>query len=246
MIDWPAYAFGATLGSVLGSFIGVVADRWPRGESFVGGRSHCQSCGATLHAWHMIPLVSFALLGGRCAQCRVRLPLDLLLAELGGATAVVVAMVAAPTVPGMIAWAVFGLALVLLALLDARHFWLPDALTIPLIALGPIAVLVLPTPDLVLRLAGGVGGYASLALVRWGYHRWRGHHGLGGGDPKLFGAIGAWLGVAALPGVLLGATLLALGYALVLRARGMVLTADTALPLGTPLALAALAAILWV
>lgn len=245
MALWPVYMLGAMIGAVLGSFIGVVACRWPRGESFIAGRSHCQSCGGALRAWHMIPLVSYCVLRGRCAMCGARLPVDLIVAELGGVAAVMLGISAGETVPELIAWSVFGLSLVLLALLDARHYWLPDALTLPLIALGLAIGLILPEADLVQRLAGALCGYGSLTLVRLGYRYWRRHEGLGGGDPKLFAAIGAWLGVAALPAVLLGATLLALGHALVLRLRGNPITAQTALPLGSPLAVAALIAMIW-
>ena len=245
MTIWPVYLLGAIIGAVLGSFLGVVACRLPRGENFVAGGSHCQSCGGALRAWHMIPLVSFFVLHGRCAMCRAALPMDLVVAELGGVAAVILGIAAGETLPGVIAWAVFGLGMVLLALLDARHYWLPDALTLPLIALGLVVGLILPEADLGQRLAGALCGYGSLTLMRLGYRYWRGREGLGGGDPKLFAAIGAWLGVAALPAVLMGAALMALGHALVLYLRGNAITAQTALPLGTPLAIAALIGMIW-
>ena len=78
------------------------------------------------------------------------------------------------------------------------------------------------------RVIGGVAGFAALWLVAFGYRRLRGREGLGGGDAKLFGAIGLWLGWRALPAVLLVAALLGLGWAVARRMRS-----DDRLPLGT-------------
>ena len=82
------------------------------------------------------------------------------------------------------------------------------------------------------------------AAIAFGYRRLRGRDGLGEGDPKLLAAIGAWVGVAGLASVLLGAALAGLAWALVLRGRGQVLTATTALPFGPFLALACWAVLL--
>jgi leader peptidase (prepilin peptidase)/N-methyltransferase len=79
-------------------------------------------------------------------------------------------------------------------------------------------------------------GYAGLWLVAALYRRVRGREGLGGGDPKLLGAIGAWLGWAALPLILLGASLLGLGLVLLDRLRGRAVAGDTMVPLGALMA----------
>jgi leader peptidase (prepilin peptidase)/N-methyltransferase len=71
------------------------------------------------------------------------------------------------------------------------------------------------------------------------YRALRGREGLGGGDPRLLAAIGAWTGWMALPFVLLGASLLGLALAALDRLRGRPVAADTALPLGTLMALVA-------
>ena len=78
-----------------------------------------------------------------------------------------------------------------------------------------------------------------LVLIAWLYWKLRGHEGMGGGDPRLFGAIGAWVGIWQLPAILLGAGLLGLAAALAMRLRGEEVNATSRLPLGTLLALAA-------
>jgi leader peptidase (prepilin peptidase)/N-methyltransferase len=77
-----ALGFGL-FGLVLGSFLNVCIDRLPRGESVAEGRSRCDSCGRVLSARELIPLLSYAALGGRCRTCRARIPLRVLLVELG-------------------------------------------------------------------------------------------------------------------------------------------------------------------
>ena len=67
-------------------FLNVVIDRLPRGESVVNGRSHCTNCGRVLHAWELIPCVSYIFLRGRCAGCKNRIPgRDFFVEVIGGA-----------------------------------------------------------------------------------------------------------------------------------------------------------------
>jgi len=228
-------------GSVVGSFLALLADRWPRGEDWVATPSHCTACGHRLGPAQLMPLVSYVVQRGRCIWCGVALPADLWLGELGGAIVAAIAVARGGDAAGIAALALFGWAMVLLALLDARHLWLPDAITLPLILLGLGAVWVLPHVDLLERAAGGAIGWAALEALRQVYRRWRGREGMGGGDPKLLAAIGAWLGIAALPTVVLGAALFGLGWAGIQAMRGRPAGGTAPIPLGTMLALAALA-----
>lgn len=238
------------LGSVVGSFLALVADRWPRGEDVVVAPSHCRACGMQLGAANLVPVISFCMQRGRCAWCRAKLPVDLLLAELAGAGIAGLAWARASEWPGprplagvvlgVAALAVFGWAMLLLAMLDARHLWLPDAITVPLALAGLAAAAVLPEPALASRIAGAVLGYAALEGLRRAYRRWRGREGLGGGDPKLLAAIGAWLGAAALPGVVLIAALGGLSWAGLERLRGRPMDGAVPIPLGTALSVSAL------
>jgi leader peptidase (prepilin peptidase) / N-methyltransferase len=73
----------ALAGAAVGSYAGVVADRGWRGS--LGGRSRCAACGRDLRWWELVPLVSYASLGGRCRRCMARIPLRVFLVELVGA-----------------------------------------------------------------------------------------------------------------------------------------------------------------
>lgn len=74
-------------GACIFSFLNVVIDRLPRAESVVNGRSHCTNCGRVLHAWELIPCVSYIFLRGRCAGCKSRIPGRDFFVEVIGGTA---------------------------------------------------------------------------------------------------------------------------------------------------------------
>lgn len=134
----------------------------------------------------------------------------------------------------------FGLALLLLAILDMTHFWLPDRITLPLAAAGMGCAIAGLGPDPLDAAIGAVAGYVSLAIVAFGYARLRGRVGLGGGDPKLFAAIGVWVGWASLPMILTIAASIGLVALLILRVAGRkAVRRDQQIPFGTLLAIAA-------
>lgn len=126
--------------------------------------------------------------------------------------------------------ALLGWWLLLLAIIDVRQYLLPRVLTLPLVAAGLAATLAVEPAALVAHAAGAIGGFAVLAGVAAAYRRARGRDGLGGGDAKLFAASGAWLGWAALPLVLVLASVGGLVAAtIVWRGRP---PADARLPFG--------------
>jgi leader peptidase (prepilin peptidase)/N-methyltransferase len=233
---WPIL-LGA-LGLAFGSFIATVAIRWPEGRSALHGRSACDGCGKPLSASELVPLASFVLLRGRCRSCGSRIAPGHVVTELLGLAVGVVAGVLAPGFAGVAA-AACGWLLLALGAIDLAAFWLPDVLTagLAIVALAGGAMGI--DPPLADRVIGGIAGFVSLWAVATVYRVVRGRIGLGGGDPKLFGAIGLWLGWRALPVVLLIATLVGLVAVLAQTIAGRAPRATDRLPLGTLLALAA-------
>lgn len=232
-------AAGALLGVIFGSFIATIVVRWPLGRSAARGRSACDGCGAPLGPSRLVPVLSYIVQHGRAACCGGRIDPVHPLAETFGGAIGALAVAVAPDPAQAIAGAMFGWLLLTLALLDLRHFWLPDRLTAAL-ALAALAVGLAGLPPVLPdRLIGGAAGFFLLEAVRLGYRRLRGREGMGGGDPKLFGAIGLWLGWRMLPIVLLGAALAGLAAALLLSLAGRRLGATSRLPFGPFLALAA-------
>ena len=231
-------ALGSLSGLIAGSFLATLVLRWPGGAS-LGGRSACDGCDRSLSAIELLPLLSYAIQRGRCRQCGSTIAATHPLIEL---TCAIVGGMALSMGPTPEAWIAAGAAWLLIALaaLDLWHFWLPDRLTalLALVAGGGGILLAIP-PGPVERLIGGAVGFVSLALVAWGYRKLRGRDGLGGGDPKLFGAIGLWLGWQALPIVLLTATTIAMLGVALLAVRGGNVHAALRVPLGAALSVAA-------
>ncbi len=202
----------------VGSFLGLVAERLPRGEGVVLGRSRCGHCHHPLALRDLIPLVSWLIARGRCRHCGQAIGPFPLVMELA---ALAIALWSLLVLPGWLALAgcALGWALLVLAATDLRRFMLPDSITLPLIAAG-LAVIALLDP------AGlpwhGVAAAVGWVLI-WGlgalYRQLRGRAGIGLGDAKLLAAAGAWVGLAGLPSVILLASIGGLGYAL-LRLRG--------------------------
>jgi leader peptidase (prepilin peptidase) / N-methyltransferase len=235
----------ALLGLITGSFIATVALRWPQGRSSALGRSRCDQCGKVVSARDLVPLLSFLWLGGKARCCgaaidRLHPVVEALSAGVG------LAAIAVLDWDQAIAASLFGWMLILLAVLDWRHFWLPNGLVFLLLVVGLIVSGVGAGADVSSATIGAVAGFVSLQGVALIYKRLRGFDGLGGGDPKLFGAIGAWVGWQMLPLVMLVAGVLGLGYAALLRARGVDVTARDRLPLGTFLAVAAWPVWVWI
>lgn len=229
---------GFGLGAIVGSFLATVLIRWPRGESALSGRSRCDACGGALRPGELIPILSHLAARGRCRRCGARIDSRHLAVELGAA---LIGLVAFSTFAGREApvAALFGWWLLLLAAIDLEHHWLPDRLTLPLLPLGLLVAWLgvgQPLPD---RVIGAAAGFAVLTLIAWLYRALRGREGLGGGDPKLLAALGAWLGWQQLPLVLLGAGLVGLAAVALKRLRGERVAATNRVPLGTLMALVA-------
>ena len=227
---WPVLL--GVLGAVFGSFIAVIAIRWPAGTR-ANGRSRCDACGAGLSARELVPLLSFVVQRGRCRHCAARIRRSHVVIESIGLAIGIVAGAVAPGIEG-VAGAILGWLLLALGAIDLAAFWLPNRLVVALALASLVSGAAGLQPSWPERLIGGAAGFGVLWGVAALYRRMRGRMGLGGGDPKLFGAIGLWLGWRALPGVLLAACVIGLVWAVAARMRG-----DSRLPLGTLLAAAA-------
>ncbi len=241
MSDAARLLIGSLFGAIIGSFLGAIVMRWPRGETVLRGRSKCDGCGRTLRAIELVPLISALISRGRCRNCNAPIDPAHGVMELGAALIGGLALWLLP-LPAAMLFALAGWMLLTLAMLDARHLWLPDALTFPLAALGLTLgdwVLPAPFPD---RLIGAAIGYGALFAIATLYRRLRGRDGLGLGDAKLLGAIGAWLGWQLLPLVLLVASVAGLVWALALHLLGRKIDNSIRLPFGTFLCLAVLPA----
>lgn len=237
------------LGAVVGSFLNVCIHRLPRGESVVRPRSRCPSCGASIR-WHEnVPIVSWLLLRGRCSACGGRISWRYPVVEaLSGALVAGLFLGYGPGAAFPIA-AFFALSLLVLFFTDLDHRLLPDAVTLPGLAVGLASAWWSPflgehgPGRLAMAAAGAAIGGGFLWAVGAAYGRLRGVEAMGLGDVKLAAMAGAFAGPKGVVFTLLAASVAgaAVGLALIsLRGKSL----KDALPFGCFLAPAALAGLL--
>jgi leader peptidase (prepilin peptidase)/N-methyltransferase len=147
--------------------------------------------------------MSYLWLRGRCRSCGAAIPWRYPLVELAGGLTAVALWQTFPDRLILLAYAPFGLALIALTAIDLEHRLLPDAITIPGIILGLLLSLILPQLFFWEAAAGALAGGALFFGIGWLYEKRAGRCGLGGGDVKMLAMIGAFLGVWALPLVIL-------------------------------------------
>ena len=275
---WPATLLVAAMiiGLLVGSFLNVVIYRVPlmmeqawreqcaelAGEpETLGGKaekqsvtlwwppSSCRSCGQRIAPWHNIPILSYLWLRGRCARCGTRISSRYPVVEaITAIVSVIAAAVFGPT-PALVAALGFTWALLVLALIDIDHQYLPDSITQPLLWAGLLISLVSVdgepiTVDVQSSVIGAAAGYLSLWSVFHLFKLVTGKEGMGYGDFKLLAAAGAWLGWQMLPLViLLSAAVGAIFGSIMLIAAGK--SRQTPIPFGPYLAAASWIALLW-
>lgn len=218
----------------VGSFIGTLVHRLPIGGSVTLSRSVCPHCGECLAARDLVPLLSWILLHGRCRFCGTSIGWFYPAIEIA---ALAIAAWASTRSSGVALWAscAFGWLLLALAVIDWRHYLLPDVLTL-LLAAGGIAWAAWQEPaDFDAHVLGALCGFAAFALVAWTYRRLRDREGLGLGDAKLLAALGSWVTWRGLPDAVALAAALALLVALIQR---KALDPAAKVPFGSYLALA--------
>ncbi len=258
----------ALLGLIVGSFLNVVIHRLPRmmeqdwkrqaeeilhpdavqpdrpTYNLILPHSHCPHCDAEIKPWQNLPLISYALLRGRCGACRerisVRYPLvELLTAALSGVVAWQFGFGWEAGAMLLLTWA-----LIALSLIDADTQLLPDSIVLPMLWLGLIINSTGLFTDIHSALWGAVFGYLSLWTVYWVFKLVTGKEGMGYGDFKLLAMLGAWGGWQVLPlTILLSSLVGAVLGIIILKSRGD--SNATPLPFGPYLAIAGWIAIIW-
>ena len=232
----------ALLGLCIGSFLNVVIHRMPlmldrewRAESaeLLGvkvdeqppltlsrPRSRCPSCGHSITWMENIPVLSYLWLRGKCSECHTPISLRYPAVELF--TGVLFALIGwrFGESPVALLWCGFAAVLVALSGIDWDTTFLPDNLTLPLLWAGLIASAMGWTVPLAEAVWGTVVGYLSLWSVYWLFKLTTGKEGMGFGDFKLLGALGAWLGLKMILPIVLAASLIGAVVGIVMKLSG--------------------------
>lgn len=253
-------------GLAVGSFLNVVIHRLPkmmeaewqaqaaelRGETPASSprydlavpRSHCPACNHAIRAVENIPLLSWVFLRGRCSACRTRISARYPAVELlTGLASILVAWRFGPTAACagalLLTWS-----LVALAFIDFDTTLLPDSITLPLVWAGLGFNLFGTFTTLPAAVIGAMAGYLTLWSVYWLFKLATGKEGMGYGDFKLLGALGAFLGWQMLPLIVLASSVVGavFGIGLIILARR---GREVPMPFGPYLACAGFIALIW-
>ncbi len=184
----------AVFGLCVGSFLNVVIHRLPLSRSIVHPPSSCPKCGRQIRFYENIPVISYLLLGGRCRGCKTEISIRYPVVELlGGCFAVLVLLRFGLTASAAIYY-VFVMTLLAITFIDIDHQIIPDVMSLPGIPLFFLASFVVPALTWKQSLVGILVGGGSLYAVAVVYSLLTGRSGMGGGDIKLLGMIGAMVG----------------------------------------------------
>lgn len=247
-------------GLVFGSFFNVLIWRLPREESIAFPGSHCPHCDRPIRPWENIPVLSFLLLGGKCAGCKTRISVVYPLVEILTA-GVSLALWYALGFPHVFAPAnasfdwfhtihlfLQGFVLLLLipiTIIDLQHYIIPDELTITFLIVALVASFMPGDTTPFKAVLGVLAGGGSLYAIGWiGKIVFRKGEAMGGGDIKLLAMLGAlWGPKTALLTIFFGSLYGTLGAIVLLSLRR--LNSDHRIPFGPFLALGVFTAVLW-
>lgn len=259
-------AVAALTGLMVGSFLNVAIYRlpimmerdWQRHCSELNGtatnveevfnlfrpRSRCPQCGHRISVAENIPVISYLLQRGCCSNCNASISVRYPIVELLTATS-----------SAYVAWhfgfgwesasaLVITWSLITLTYIDLDHQLLPDSITLPMLWLGLLASLLPVFADAHSSIVGAAAGYLSLWSVYQLFRIATGKEGMGFGDFKLLGMLGAWMGWQALPVIILMSSLVgaAVGISLIALKRH---ERTNPIPFGPYLAAAGWITLLW-
>lgn len=250
-------------GLLIGSFLNVCIYRWPRDLSVVKPRSHCPQCEKTIAWYDNVPLVSYAVLGGKCRHCGARIPLRYPIVEALTALLFFFFVWREGLSLAALRDVVFCAMIVGLVFADLEERILPDEFTIGGAVVGIVFSFFVAVPDQFMKIVfalllghelpqwsqspvesviGAAFPTGLLWFAGWAYEKVRHREGLGFGDVKLMAMVGAFLGLTgALTTLVIGSTAGAVcGYGYILVTKQDAATYE--LPFGTFLGFAAIAA----
>lgn len=184
-----------------------IADQYPDEDttaySLSKPESHCPNCKHKIRWYENLPVVSYIALRGKCSACKQPISIRYPVVELiTGLISVFVAMHfgwSAQLLPALfLTWGIIAMVGI-----DFDHQLLPDSLTLPLLWLGLLVNTQSLFVDPITAIIGAACGYLALWSIYWIFKILTGKEGMGFGDFKMLGMVGAWLGWEILPMTLL-------------------------------------------
>ena len=264
--NWISASTIGIISLLVGSFLNVVIHRVPKmmqreSDNYVASekgealphtdrynlmvpRSACPHCGHQITAVENIPVISYIMIGGKCACCKAPISIRYPIVEL--LTAAISALLVWHFGSGLagLGAVLFGWLLIAMTFIDADTQLLPDDLTLPLLWCGLLINLNTTFTPLTDAVIGAVAGYLSLWSIYWLFKLATGKDGMGYGDFKLLAALGAWMGWSMLPVIVLlsSAVGAVVGISMIVFKK---MGRNNPIPFGPYLAGAGLIALIW-
>lgn len=228
------------LGAIWGSFGNVLIYRVPLKKNIAWPGSACPKCQAPI-AWRdNIPVLSWLWLRGKCRNCRAPISFRYPLVELLTASVFAGLYLRFGLSWSLLEYLLFSFGLIVVTFIDLDHMLLPDVFTWPGMAVGLVGALLNPERRFWDAFLGAALGFGFLYAIAYIYLAIRKEEGMGGGDIKLLGWIGAVLGWKSIPFVILASSIIGsvVGIIFAIRTKGGL---KSTIPFGPYLVLAALA-----
>jgi leader peptidase (prepilin peptidase) / N-methyltransferase len=187
--------FGFVAGVSIGSFANACIYRIPRGIALTSPGSFCPDCSALLRWFELVPVLSYLSQGGRCRHCRTRISLSYPVVEVLHGVGVVLSLLVFDLTVNAAEVPLFASLLLTVALVDWRHFVIPNGLVVSGIILG-IAVKAVSAPHtLIGSLGSSFAAFGVLFIIRLAGNHLFGRESMGLGDVKLAAVLGLFLGI---------------------------------------------------
>lgn len=230
------------LGSVMGSFYYALATRLSKGESIIKPSSHCDTCKEPLKWYELIPIISYIIQGGKCRNCKAKLPLSYLLIEICTGILFSVCFHKFGFKLELISSLIFVSSLIIIIISDIEYMIILDEVLIfAIVGIIIVDIIDIGLYDTSIKILYGMGSFVTMLLIQKLGNIMFKQESLGGGDIKLMFLIGLVIGYSMSVCNIFLATFIAFPIALFLLIRKK----DNIIPFGPFLSMAAILLYVW-
>lgn len=230
------------LGSVMGSFYHVLATRLSKGLSIITPASHCEKCKHELKWYELIPIISYIIQGGKCRECKVKLPISYLLIEVCSGLLFAVCYHVFDLTYDLLIALVFVSSLIIIIISDIEYMIILDEVLIfAILAIIVIDLISIGLYKTSINIIAGTGAFITMYLIKKLGDLIFKQESLGGGDIKLMFLVGLVIGYPMSVCNIFFATFIAFPIALFL----LISKKDNIIPFGPFLSMAAIILYIW-
>ena len=230
------------LGSIMGSFYHVLATRLSKGLSIITPASHCEKCNHQLKWYELIPLVSYIIQGGKCRNCKTKLPMSYFLMEVCSGLLFAVCYHVFGLKLELLTALIFVSSLIIVIISDIEYMIILDEVLIfSILAIIVVDLIDVGLYETSIKIIAGTGSFLTMYLIKKLGDIMFKQESLGGGDIKLMFLVGLVIGYPMSVCNIFFATFIAFPIALFL----LVTKKDNIIPFGPFLSMSAIILYVW-